>query len=248
MKRKYAALMLGVTMVFSSMTVYAEETTEAAVMDAVGEMEVTEEENTLYGEITEIGEDSITIALGMMRVEEIAEAELDADDTTEVEIVEPEKMSEEAVLAEQAEERELEESAFEFAGEEKTVSITEETAFFREILSEISETPEELDGEVLNEDVEMPKEDTKNKENTEEVFKESLAAEEQNLEAITLEELQEGDVLKITLDEEGNAETVTVLWMESEELQEDSLLEEISEEEMVMTLEEVETDIAIAEE
>lgn len=232
MKRKYVALMLGVTLAFSSMTVYAEDNIDKAVATATEEMELSEEEEALYGEITELEEDSITIALGMISVEEQAEQTEQAEQNEEV-------TSDQEVT-------------------EEIVSVTEETLFYREVTlpmpEELPEIVEETDAEeneakeidVAETDAEenVSEEDVA-KDNSEMSSKEFLVEiTEIELEEIVFEDLAEGDIVKIVLDEEGNAETVTVISLDEEMLQ-----EEVPEEnELIMTLEEVETDLAITEE
>lgn len=302
MKRKYVALMLGLTLALSSMA-YAEETTEAVATEAAGEMELSEEEEALYGEITEIGEDSITIALGTLIVdemqpapdeegveaaedtnaevaeeavdaEEVTDAAVDADvEATDAEVAEEGVADENGVPADQSMNAVPGGITFELTGEEETIQITEDTLFYREAAKQNpAEGPEEFaegtaeeaeadavaeesaaaegdeevtDAEVTPEDasVEGTDMEVNAEENGDELPVEIFEKPEQQLEEITFEDLLEGDVLKITLDEEGNAETVTVIMTEPDEMSgEEVLAEEMASEEDIMTLEEADTE------
>lgn len=350
MKRKYVALMLGLTLAFSSIA-YAEEATEAVAVEAAGEM--SEEEDALYGEITEIGEDSITVALGTMSVDEMqpapgeggaaedTNAEADASEETGAEVAEgdaeatdadtsaaeeadaeaadadtsaAEEANAEATDADTsaAEENadwapEMDENGapegqhkggrgmeLELTGEEQTITITEDTLFYREAAMQ---TPEgELPEAPAEEGAEMTDADTVSEEDgtvSEVAVVEDVAGEEaevnadaeegtnvevtadaeegtnaevtaedaggellveisekpeQQLEEISFEDLAEGDVLKITLDEDGNAETVTIVMTEPTGLGNAEMMaempEEVVDEAEIMTLEEVDTEEA----
>lgn len=76
MKRKYAAMILGLTMTLTSVNMaYAatDTTTEAAVdettdsEDASATTDNSVESTEVYGEVTEVGEDSITINVGTLK-------------------------------------------------------------------------------------------------------------------------------------------------------------------------------------
>lgn len=264
MKRKYVALMLGVTLAFSSMTVYAEEPAEAVAMETAGEMEVTEEEDAFYGEITEIGEDSITIAWGTMIMDAQAEepeedaqaenVELNAEVQTDDAQLQ-EDSNEEPVLVEDPEQGEFGVSVFELTGEDEIVPITEDTVFYKEVVQPaLSEQPEGQEEIYSEEDsAEEKTEDADGKtsmdENDGELMMDISEIQEIQLEEISFEDLLAGDIVRLVLDEEGNAETVTVIMTETEVTDEEGMLEETpAEEDLVMTLEEVETEAAIAEE
>ena len=74
MKRKYAAMVLGLTLALTSMNVaYAAEKDTTTVAEAAADTEAAETVDTstdetvsdeVYGEVTEVGEDSITIDVG----------------------------------------------------------------------------------------------------------------------------------------------------------------------------------------
>ena len=74
MKRKYAAMVLGLTLALTSMNVaYAAEKDTTTVAEAAADTEAAETADTstdetvsdeVYGEVTEVGEDSITIDVG----------------------------------------------------------------------------------------------------------------------------------------------------------------------------------------
>ena len=89
MKRNYVAVMLGLALTVSSVSAFASEgTTEAgteaateAVTEQASEGSVDEETTTVYGQVTEVTSDSITITKGDL-VEEAADTE-NAEATTE---------------------------------------------------------------------------------------------------------------------------------------------------------------------
>ena len=75
MKRKYAAMVLGLTLALTSMNMaYAADkdtdtaqTTEAAAEDESADAADETASQEVYGEVTEVGEDSITINVGTLK-------------------------------------------------------------------------------------------------------------------------------------------------------------------------------------
>lgn len=262
MKKKYLALMLGIALTFSSVSAIAAESTDAASTEAAEITELNEkEEDALYGEITELGKDSITIAVGTLSVGEMLQepdGQQAADDNQDNEAEDGEAFDEAADSQEAGmdtpEENAVPEDAqaeddpgavfLEITGEKETFSITEGTLFFREVLNQaFAENPsgefdgetadtEAMDADTLDEADTEAEDETEENENSEaELLTDITEMQEPELEEISFEDLTEGDVLRITFDEEGNAETVTVILTELEENAEDIVLEGVDAEE-----------------
>lgn len=234
MKRKYAALVLGLTMSLTAMNVaYA---TETESLDTANE-EVMEEEITVEevcGQVKEVGENSITIVVGdliyeidtdeVFGDEEISEEEaLDeesAEEMIEEDVEENEDLNSDDMIEEEILEGEIEEilsdedltEILELSEEERTIAITLNTIIEREL----DDTAEAEDEDAQIDDSE--------EENSEEEMQEEFV--EVLLEKISLEEIQPGDVVQIILDEEGNADYITVLLLEEENILEASEVEE----------------------
>lgn len=83
MKKKYVAVMLGLALTVSSISAFASEgTTEVSTEDATeqaSEASVEEATTTVYGQVTEITSDSITITKGTI----VEDAEADTENTEE---------------------------------------------------------------------------------------------------------------------------------------------------------------------
>ena len=91
---------------------------------------------------------------------------------------------------------------------------------------------EAMDADTLDEADTEAEDETEENENSEaELLTDITEMQEPELEEISFEDLTEGDVLRITFDEEGNAETVTVILTELEENAEDIVLEGVDAEE-----------------
>lgn len=220
MKRKYAALVVGLTMSLTAMNVaYA---TDADSLDTANE-EVVEEEITVEevcGQVKEVGEDSITIVVGDLIYEIDTDEEFwdeeSAGEMIEEDVEENEDLNSDDMIEEEILEGEIEEilsnedltEILELSEEERTIAITLNTIIEREL-----EDTEEA------EDENAPIND-REEENQEEEFVEVA------LEKIFLEEIQPGDVVQIFLDEEGNADYITVLLLEDENILEASEVEE----------------------
>lgn len=220
MKRKYAALVVGLTMSLTAMNVaYA---TDADSLDTANE-EVVEEEITVEevcGQVKEVGEDSITIVVGDLIYEIDTDEEFwdeeSAEEMIDEDVEENEDLNSDDMIEEEILEGEIEEilsdedltEILELSEEERTIAITLNTIIEREL-----EDTEEA------EDENAPIND-REEENQEEEFVEVA------LEKISLEEIQPGDVVQIFLDEEGNADYITVLLLEDENILEASEVEE----------------------
>lgn len=234
MKRKYAALILGLTLSLTAMNVaYA---TDTESLDTANE-EVIEEEITVEevcGQVKEVGEDSITIVVGDLIYEidtdeefwdeefldEESSDEESAEEMMEEDVEENEDLNSDDMIEEEILEGEIEEilsdedltEILELSEEERTIAITLNTIIERE-LDDTAETEDE-DAQINDSDEENSGEEM------DEEFVEVV------LEKISLEEIQPGDVVQIILDEEGNADYITVLLLEEENILEASEIEE----------------------
>ncbi len=191
MKRKYLAFVLGMALTAASLSVSAQEAEET---------------------------DSVTV--------EDTEAASEGEEEEEVltgEIVSLEEDSITIALGtlKDAEEESVEEetdSPIELDGEERTVFLTEDTEFFRLIAD--PENAEEPAG-TGEEQTETEAAQTETKTETEsEASEETESLEEaEETEAMEEEELQSGDFVRIALDEEGNAVSVTVCLAKADDLE-----------------------------
>ena len=206
MKRKYAAMVLGLTLALTSMNMaYAADkdtdtaqTTEAATEDenAAASADAADEtaSQEVYGEVTEVGEDSITINVGTMK-----EGQAPQDG---------EKPDGEAP------------SMLDLTGESQDIKVTDTTTY------EKHAAPEKTDGEApdgekpedAKDDNSDEKTDADDKDadstDTEATTDDSKAdgqAPEMQTESIALTDIQVGDTIKVTLDADGNATAVVVM-------------------------------------
>ncbi len=202
MKRKYAAMILGMALAVSSISVCAESVdtaADAAVENMTEDVSLAEDAGAeYYGEITEIGEDTITVSVGLPMEEKAEKPERENGDDT-LAGVDASASSEEASDAEHAqddadtqdaaaqeeadtkaaadvqdgEDTENTEDAredaqngldaadakpagilLEFTGEERAVTITEDTLLLREEQPKPMERPEEPADESVKADAE----------------------------------------------------------------------------------------------
>lgn len=189
MKRKYLAFVLGMALTAAPLSVSAQEAEET---------------------------DSVTV--------EDTEAASEGEEEEEVltgEIVSLEEDSITIALGtlKDAEEESVEEetdSPIELDGEERTVFLTEDTEFFRLIADpENAEEPagtgeEQTETEAAQTETETESEASEETESLEEA---------EETEAMEEEELQSGDFVRIALDEEGNAVSVTVCLAKADDLE-----------------------------
>lgn len=218
MKRRYAAIVLGLTLTLTSASfAYAAADTAAETADSTAEKAEEAAQEEVYGEVTETGDDSITVNTGTLKEEakpaegekaasetETAEAEAAAADTDTAETE-----STEAEAADPAEAADIEKpeeipSMLDLTGESQTIKVTEETTYEKQIAPE---KPAEAEGE------EAEAADTAEAEAVEGAEAEKIQAEvpEMETESIALADIQVGDIVKITFDQDGNVATVVVL-------------------------------------
>lgn len=229
MKRKYAALVLGLTMSLTAMQViYA---TDTEVSDTIEEEVIEEGEEVtveeICGQVKEVGEDSITIVVGDLVYEfDIDDSLLDfesAEEEVEEELIEEEDLDSEDLIEEELLQDEIETILLEeditetlqLSEEERSFVITEDTIIEKEIAYSESEK------------IESEEEETE--ENSEEIVYDV------EMEEISLGDIQVGDVVQIILNGNENVESITVLLMDEEnileasEVETESVLEESEE-------------------
>ena len=242
MKKTYLALMLGMALTFSSVSAMAAEATDTASTE-IAEVTAADEESTIYGEVKVLDENSITITTGTLKTEGLS-SDNAVSEAADGALEEPESESAEAVKDSAAADVPGSE-VLELGEEEQTVLITEDTLFYREKgapvvvikesgedagdTSELSDAADEQQEKPAEEAGDAaPEENGEPEENAEELVTDLSGMEEPEREEISFADLSEGDVLRVTLDEDGNAVSVTVLLTE-QETAEDIVLEEDAE-------------------
>ena len=188
MKRKYAAMILGLTMALTSVNMaYAatDTTTEAAVdettdsEDASATTDNSVESTEVYGEVTAVGEDSITINVGTLKEGQQPGDSMDAPDGEAP-------------------------SMLDLTGASQEIKVTDTTTYEKQAAPEKPE-----DGQVPQDDEKA--EDTKTADKSDDQKPEDGQAPEMKTEAIALTDIQVGDTIKVTLDADGNATAVVVM-------------------------------------
>lgn len=235
MKRNYAALLLGVTLAFSSV-VYAAENTETA---AAAAEDLNAEETVVYGEVTKIEENSFTVNVGVLSMEEEPqentseeeevkqEGAANADDAQQESTEVSDAAAEENAELESDSQQEAEMMLLELTEKEQTISVTEDTQFYAETAEDISEQPAEGESvEILYAETE---DETKEAAEANVPEENDIVLEETLTEEIAFSDLSEGDMVKITFDEDGNAEEVIVLAYGTSILEIDTELKEVEE-------------------
>lgn len=174
MKRRYAAIVLGLTLTFTSASfAYAAADTAAETADSTAEKAEEAAQEEVYGEVTETGDDSITVNTGTLKEEakpaegEKAASETETADTDTADTEKPEEIP----------------SMLDLTGESQTIKVKEETTYKKQIAPEKPAEAEKIQAEVP----------------------------EMETESIALADIQVGDIVKITFDQDGNAATVVVL-------------------------------------
>ena len=233
MKNKYAAIVLGLMLTVSSFPVYAAEDSTAAAETGTeaAETEAENEDNTVLGEVTSVQEASITIAVGtpkeMQGGSQTPPKKPSEDNQTSGEAAPiayhqasdgSSQPTQDGTLASDGDSRSPHDSEqapgmmelpsiLDLTGEERTIPVTEGTVITRSRMQAPGGQPgDEVPGK--------PGED-----NPDQNAEENPAAdsEEGASEALTLSDIQEGDIISIILDEEGNAQSITVQSMDMAE-------------------------------
>ena len=227
MKRKYAAMILGLTMTLTSVNMaYAatDTTTEAATdetadsEDASATTDNSVESTEVYGEVTAVGEDSITINVGTLKEGQQPGDSMDAPDgeapsmldltgaSQEIKVTDtttyekqaaPEKPEDGQVPQddEKAEDTDASDSSDADSKDEKADDTTD------------AENTDETE----TDSADAKADDTKTADKSDDQKPEDGQAPEMKTEAIALTDIQVGDTIKVTLDADGNATAVVVM-------------------------------------
>ena len=198
MKRKYAAITLGLILSITAVNVYgAEEAADAAVSSGETEADSAEEkretensEEKIYGEVSAVDNGVITLKTGTMKE------------------MNPGEMAE----GEQP-------SMLELTGEELQITVTEETVIKRQSMEMggqpggNGEAPEKPEGEPAEGEGEAPeKPEGEPAEGEGEAPQKPEGGEfSTNEEALTLDDISEGDIVAVILNDDGSAAEITVM-------------------------------------
>ena len=228
MKRRYLAVLMGVMVATTSVPamVYAEDSkTETAAdaandesgeADASGESSDESQENMVLGEVKSVFDSEITIAVGTMK--EMGQPGGDGQNGGA-----PDGNGQGGEAP----------SMLDLTGEEQTITITADTVITKQASGmqpggdgQNGGAPEKPEGDGQNSDSsdgasdsQDAADDNQESENTdsqdgEEPEKPDGNGQSAEAEEISLSDIQEGDIVSITLDEDGNAASITVMSME----------------------------------
>ena len=228
MKRRYLAVLMGIMVATTSVPamVYAEDSkTETAAdaandesgeADASGESSDESQENMVLGEVKSVSDSEITIAVGTMK--EMGQPGGDGQNGGA-----PDGNGQGGDAP----------SMLDLTGEEQTITITADTVITKQAGGmqpggdgQNGGAPEKPEGDGQNSDSsdgasdsQDAADDNQESENTdsqdgEEPEKPDGNGQSAEAEEISLSDIQEGDIVSITLDEDGNAASITVMSME----------------------------------
>lgn len=228
MKRRYLAVLMGIMVATTSVPamVYAEdsktETAADAANDESGEADASDEngdesqENVVLGEVKSVSDSEITIAVGTMK--EMGQPGGDGQNGGA-----PDENGQGGEAP----------SMLDLTGEEQTITITADTVITKQAGGmqpggdgQNGGAPEKPEGDGQNSDSsdgasdsQDAADDNQESENTdsqdgEEPEKPDGNGQSAEAEDISLSDIQEGDIVSITLDEDGNAASITVMSME----------------------------------
>ena len=228
MKRRYLAVLMGIMVATTSVPamVYAEDSkTETAAdaandesgeADASGESSDESQENMVLGEVKSVSDSEITIAVGTMK--EMGQPGGDGQNGGA-----PDENGQGGEAP----------SMLDLTGEEQTITITADTVITKQAGGmqpggdgQNGGAPEKPEGDGQSSDSsdgasdsQDAADDNQESENTdsqdgEESEKPDGNGQSAEAEEISLSDIQEGDIVSITLDEDGNAASITVMSME----------------------------------
>ena len=224
MKRRYLAVLMGIMVATTSVPamVYAEdsktETAADAANDESGEADASDEsqENVVLGEVKSVSDSEITIAVGTMK--EMGQPGGDGQNGGA-----PDGNGQGGEAP----------SMLDLTGEEQTITITADTVITKQASGmqpggdgQNGGAPEKPEGDGQSSDSsdgasdsQDAADDNQESENTdsqdgEEPEKPDGNGQSAEAEEISLSDIQEGDIVSITLDEDGNVASITVMSME----------------------------------
>ena len=246
MKRKMAAMILGVAVVSLAMNVCAAETTEAVTEAAAEEMRTEYEkmdESLIWGEVTTVDENSVTIVVGDISQQddkiEASENENQEDTGEAAEVGEEAETEMQEITQIQPEAGGSVFELIEFSEEERTVQFSEDVNVY--LVSGDSSIPgilraaqeqgvltvddmfQETDAAEFEETVSETELNEESEEVDFEVSQATLVEADYNA-------VYAGDLIGVLLDEEGNAETVLIVLPETETAEMDEEAEKTAEE------------------
>ena len=227
MKRKYAAMILGLTMTLTSVNMaYAatDTTTEAAAdetadsEDASATTDNSVESTEVYGEVTAVGEDSITINVGTLKEGQQPGDSMDAPDGEAPSMLDLTGASQEIKVTDtttyekQAAPEKTEDGQAPQDGEkpEDTDASDSSDADSKDEKADDTTDAENTD-ETETDSADAKADDTKAADKSDDQKPEDGQAPEMKTEAIALTDIQVGDTIKVTLDADGNATAVVVM-------------------------------------
>ena len=164
MKKKYVAVLLGITLGLSVFSGCSSTTTKNQT-ETTGESE-EKSEDAVYGEVSKVDGDTITIKTGTKK--EIKEGE------------QPDG------------------SMLELTGDKQKITVTDDTKITRQTMGGAPQGGQP-NGDGNSQQPEKPDGDDNNQ------------PPEESTEEITLDDISKGDIIEVTLDEDGNAETIKVM-------------------------------------
>ena len=270
MKRKYAAMVLGLTLALTSMNVAYAATDTTTATEAAEDTTDTEDAATtdetasdeVYGEVTEVSEDSITINVGTLKETQApgegqkpednktnadakdektddnkddADAKDEkADDSKDDADAKDEKADDSKDDADAGDEKTSDDkgeapaegeapSMLDLTGDSQTITVSDSTTYEKEAAPEKpEETPaagakdEKADDSKDGADAKAEKKDDSKDESAD------AQIPEMKTESITFSGIKVGDVIKVTLDADGNASVVVVMNSGAPEKSEDA--------------------------
>ena len=234
MKRKYVAVLMGIMVATTSVPamVYAEDskteaaadaadtTNESGEADASGESSDESQENVVLGEVKSVSDSEITIAVGTMK--EMGQPAEDGQNDEASEKPEGDDQDGEAPEKPEGDNQDGEApSMLDLTGEEQTITVTADTVLTKQAggmqpggdgqNGGAPEKPEGDDQSADSSDGEAPEKPDGDAQDGGAPEENGQSAE---AEEISLSDIQEGDTVSVTLDEDGNAASITVMSME----------------------------------
>ena len=271
MKRKYAAMVLGLTLAITSVNVaYAATDTTTATEEAEDTTDTEDAATTdeaasdeVYGEVTEVSEDSITINVGTLKETQAPgegqePKDEKADDSKDDADAKDEKTDDSKDDADAGDEKTADDkgealaegeapSMLDLTGDSQTITVSDSTTYEKEAAPEKpEETPaagakdEKADDSKDGVDAKAEKKDDSKDESadaedestdsetadstdtTDDTKPEDAQAPEMKTESIAFSDIKVGDVIKVTLDADGNATAVVVMNSGAPEKSEDA--------------------------
>ncbi|MCR5736030.1 MAG: hypothetical protein K6G64_00100 [Eubacterium sp.] len=176
------------------------------------ESNVQSEENVIYGEVAEVAENSIKIKVGTMN-ERQKPGEKSTDDAK--------KNTNETADQNTDQKTEGRPSMINLTGEEQEISFDEETKFTKEQMmggfANMGTPPQMPDSKQSDGEQQTPPQmpDSKQSDGEQQTPPQMPDSNQSEAEEIASSDISEGDIVKITLDDEGNAAEVTVVFSKS---------------------------------